>query len=58
LDFRGRTIAPDGPVGTGLKDFCRLPTFVDFVLADAARAQVLAAETINAVKDIVGFAHR
>jgi hypothetical protein len=45
-------------LGPGRNDFCRLPTFVDSVVADAARAQVLAAETINAVKDIVGFARR
>src|ERR1700676_3482235 len=35
------------------------PTYIDQVLADGARrAQVLAAETMRAVKDIVGFVHR
>jgi tryptophanyl-tRNA synthetase len=35
------------------------PIYIDSVLADgAARARALAAETIKAVKDIVGFVRR
>jgi tryptophanyl-tRNA synthetase len=35
------------------------PVHIDSVLAQgAARAQVIAAETMRAVKDIVGFVHR
>jgi tryptophanyl-tRNA synthetase len=35
------------------------PAHIDTVLADgSARAQVLAAETMKAVKDIVGFVRR
>jgi len=35
------------------------PVHIDSVLAEgAARAQVIAAETMRAVKDIVGFVHR
>jgi tryptophanyl-tRNA synthetase len=35
------------------------PVYIDSVLADgAARAQVAAAETMKAVKDIVGFVRR
>ena len=35
------------------------PAYIDSVLADgAARAQLLAADTMKAVKDIVGFIHQ
>jgi len=48
-----------GPIGAEMKRLVQDPVYIDSVLADgAARAQVLAAETMNAVKDIVGFVRR
>jgi tryptophanyl-tRNA synthetase len=48
-----------GPVGAEMKRLVADPVYIDSVLADgAARAQVLAAETMKAVKDIVGFVRR
>jgi tryptophanyl-tRNA synthetase len=48
-----------GPLGAEMKRLVRDPVFIDSVLADgAARAQALAAETMKAVKDIVGFVRR
>jgi tryptophanyl-tRNA synthetase len=45
-----------GPIGAEMKRLVRDPVAIDAVLADgAARAQKLAAETMKAVKDIVGF---
>jgi tryptophanyl-tRNA synthetase len=48
-----------GPIGAEMKRLVQDPVYIDSVLADgAARAQVLAAETMSAVKDIVGFVRR
>jgi tryptophanyl-tRNA synthetase len=49
-------VAKLGPIGAEMKRLVQDPAYIDSVLADgAARAQILAAETIKAVKDIVGF---
>jgi tryptophanyl-tRNA synthetase len=48
-----------GPIGADMKRLVQDPVYIDSVLADgAARAQATAAETMKAVKDIVGFVHR
>jgi tryptophanyl-tRNA synthetase len=48
-----------GPIGGEMKRLVQDPVYIDSVLADgAARAQVLASETMKAVKDIVGFVRR
>jgi tryptophanyl-tRNA synthetase len=48
-----------GPINAEMKRLVADPPFIDSVLADgSARAQVLAAETMKAVKDIVGFVRR
>ncbi len=45
-----------GPVGAEMKRLTQDPGYVDSVLIDgAARARAIAAGTMNAVKDIVGF---
>jgi tryptophanyl-tRNA synthetase len=45
-----------GPIGAEMKKLTQDAAYVDAVLADGAdRAHVIAAETMNAVKDIVGF---
>ncbi len=45
-----------GPIGAEMKKLVQDPVYIDSVLADgSARARVLAAETMKAVKDIVGF---
>ena len=42
-----------------MKRLVQDPVYIDEVLADGAqRAQVLAADTMKAVKDIVGFVRR
>jgi tryptophanyl-tRNA synthetase len=52
-------VAKLGPIGGEMKRLVQDPAYIDSVLADgAARAQVLAAETMKAVKDIVGFVRR
>jgi tryptophanyl-tRNA synthetase len=52
-------VAKLGPVGGEMKRLTHDPAHIDAVLADgAARAQVMAAETMKAVKDIVGFVRR
>jgi tryptophanyl-tRNA synthetase len=52
-------VAKLGPVGAEMKRLTRDPAQIDAVLADgAARAQAIAAETMKAVKDIVGFVRR
>ncbi|MEA2978108.1 MAG: tryptophanyl-tRNA synthetase [Alphaproteobacteria bacterium] len=49
-------VAKLGPIGAEMKRLVQDPAYIDSVLADgAARARILAAETIKAVKDIVGF---
>jgi tryptophanyl-tRNA synthetase len=53
------SIAKLGPVAAEMKRLSADPGHIDAVLADgAARAQVIAAETMKAVKDIVGFVRR
>jgi len=48
-----------GPVNAEMKRLMVDPVHIDSMLAEgAARAQVIAAETMRAVKDIVGFVHR
>src|SRR5471032_1060237 len=50
------SVAQLGPIGAEMKRMVLDPVYIDSVLADgSARAQVLAAETMKAVKDIVGF---
>jgi tryptophanyl-tRNA synthetase len=52
-------VAKLGPIGGEMKRLVQDPAYIDSVLADgAARAQVIAAETMKAVKDIVGFVRR
>ncbi|HLH97730.1 MAG TPA: tryptophan--tRNA ligase [Xanthobacteraceae bacterium] len=47
------------PINAEMRRLIADPLYIDQVLADgAARAQKLAAETMKAVKDIVGFVHR
>jgi tryptophanyl-tRNA synthetase len=49
-------VAKLGPIGAEMKRLVQDPAYIDSVLADGAvRARILAAETIKAVKDIVGF---
>ncbi len=48
-----------GPIGAEMQRLLQDPSYVNSVLADgSARAQALAAETMKAVKDIVGFVRR
>ena len=52
-------VAKLGPIGAEMKRLMQDPTQIDSILIDgAARAQVIAAETMKAVKDIVGFVRR
>ncbi len=52
-------VAKLGPISAEMKRLVQDPVYIDSVLADgAARAQVMAADTMKAVKDIVGFVHR
>jgi tryptophanyl-tRNA synthetase len=52
-------VAKLGPINAEMKRLVADPGHIDAVLADgAARAQVIAAETMKAVKDIVGFVRR
>ena len=47
------------PIAAEMNRLTQDPSYIDGVLADgAARAQAIAAETMNAVKDIVGFVRR
>jgi tryptophanyl-tRNA synthetase len=49
-------IAKFSPITAEMRRILKDPTYIDSVLADgSARARVLAAETMKAVKDIVGF---
>jgi tryptophanyl-tRNA synthetase len=53
------SVAKLGPIGAEMKKLVQDPVYIDSVLADgSARAQALAAETMKAVKDIVGFVRR
>jgi tryptophanyl-tRNA synthetase len=52
-------VARLGPINAEMKRLLADPVHIDAVLGEgAARAQVIAAETMKAVKDIVGFVHR
>ena len=52
-------VAKLGPIGAEMKRLVQDPVYIDSILADgSARAQVIAAETMKAVKDIVGFVRR
>jgi tryptophanyl-tRNA synthetase len=52
-------VAKLGPITAEIKRLVADPVYIDSVLADgAARAKVIAADTMKAVKDIVGFVHR
>ena len=52
-------VAKLGPIGAEMKKLVQDPVFIDEILADgSARAQAIAADTMKAVKDIVGFVRR
>lgn len=52
-------VAKLGPIGAEMKRMVGDTAYIDGVLADgSARAQILAAETMKSVKDIVGFVRR
>jgi tryptophanyl-tRNA synthetase len=52
-------VAKLGPINAEMKRLVADPVHIDSVLADgAARAQLIAADTMKAVKDIVGFVRR
>jgi tryptophanyl-tRNA synthetase len=52
-------VAKLGPIGAEMKRLVADTAYIDSVLADGStRAQALAAETMKAVKDIVGFVRR
>ena len=49
-------VAKLGPIGAEMKRLLSDPVSIDAVLADGAqRAQKLARQTMNAVKDVVGL---
>src|SRR6476620_2920350 len=53
------SVAKLSPIAAEMKRLTQDPAYIDSVLADGAgRAEVIAAETMNAVKDIVGFVRR
>ncbi len=52
-------VAKLGPIGAEMKKLVQDPVYIDSVLADGSqRASAIAAETMKAVKDIVGFVRR
>jgi tryptophanyl-tRNA synthetase len=52
-------VAKVGPIGAEMKRLVADPAYIDSVLAEGAgRAQAIAADTMRAVKDIVGFVRR
>jgi tryptophanyl-tRNA synthetase len=52
-------VAKLGPIGSEMKKLVQDPVYIDSILADGSqRAQVIAGETMKAVKDIVGFVRR
>jgi len=52
-------VAELAPLNAEMRRLKDNPAYIDSVLADGAtRAQKIAAETMKAVKDIVGFVHR
>jgi tryptophanyl-tRNA synthetase len=53
------SVAKLGPIGAEMKKLVRDPIYIDQILAEgSAQAQAIAAETMKAVKDIVGFVRR
>ena len=53
------SVAKLGPIGTEMQKLVQDPAYIDSVLAEGSqRAQAIAAETMKAVKDIVGFVRR
>jgi tryptophanyl-tRNA synthetase len=53
------SVAKLAPVAAEMKRLTQDPSYIDGVLADGSdRASAIAAETMNAVKDIVGFVRR
>ncbi len=53
------SVAKLGPIGAEMKKLVQDPVYIDSILADGSqRAQTIAAETMKAVKDIVGFVRR
>jgi len=53
------SVAKLSPIAAEMKRLTQDPLYIDAILADgAARAEAIAGETINAVKDIVGFIRR
>ena len=53
------SVAQLGPIGSEMKKLVQDPAYIESVLADGSqRAQTIAAETMKAVKDIVGFVRR
>src|SRR5438876_5382352 len=53
------SVAKLSPIAAEMKRLTQEPAYIDSLLADgAARAEVIAAETMNAVKDIVGLVRR
>jgi tryptophanyl-tRNA synthetase len=52
-------VAKLGPIGAEMKKLVQDPVYINSILADGSqRAQAIAAETMKAVKDIVGFVRR
>ena len=52
-------VAKLGPIGAEMKKLVQDPVYIDEILADGSqRAQAIAADTMKAVKDIVGFVRR
>ena len=52
-------VAKLGPIGAEMKKLVQDPVYIDSVLVEGSqRAQVIAADTMKAVKDIVGFVRR
>ena len=52
-------VAKLGPIGAEMKKLVQDPVYIDSILAEGSqRAQAIAAETMKAVKDIVGFVRR
>ena len=49
-------VAKLGPIGAEMKKLVQDPVYIDEILADGSeRASAIAADTMKAVKDIVGF---
>ncbi|HXZ46403.1 MAG TPA: tryptophan--tRNA ligase, partial [Pseudolabrys sp.] len=52
-------VAKLGPIGAEMKKLVQDPVYIDSILGEGSqRAQTIAAETMKAVKDIVGFVRR